>query len=131
MTDAELLMAVYQSVAWDDLYDLTPDVERDEVDDLFLRLRDAIESGRLSAESETRDKDADGVDVPDEAILRCDGASSGNPGPAGIGMALYHTGGEEIQAWGIPIGKETNNVAEYRAMIAGLHRALNVGVTSI
>lgn len=50
-----------------------------------------------------------------------DGASSGNPGPAGIGVVITD-GKKEIEI-SRPIGKATNNIAEYRALIAGLEAA--------
>ncbi len=50
-----------------------------------------------------------------------DGASSGNPGPSGIGVVIEFDGRTvEISR---SIGKGTNNVAEYRALIAGLEKA--------
>ena len=129
MNDTELLMAVYQSIAWDELYERAPDASRDEVDELFRRVREALESGEIFAPPEN--EEGEPAQIPDQALLRCDGASSGNPGPAGIGMALYSPDGTELQAWGIPIGKTTNNVAEYQALIAGLKRALKLGITRL
>ncbi len=50
-----------------------------------------------------------------------DGASSGNPGPSGIGVIIEFDGRTiEISR---SIGKGTNNIAEYRALIAGLEKA--------
>ncbi len=65
------------------------------------------------------------------AFLYCDGASKGNPGPAGAGMVLEDASGREIAAWGRKIGTATNNAAEYIAMIEGLRRALEMGFKSI
>ncbi|MBS3761923.1 MAG: ribonuclease HI family protein [Planctomycetes bacterium] len=64
-------------------------------------------------------------------ILNCDGSSRGNPGSAGIGMVLKAPGGKELQSWGSPIGKATNNVAEYKALLAGLKRALKLKCRNI
>ena len=52
-----------------------------------------------------------------------DGASKGNPGRAGIGVAIEDEGGSVVDEYFEYIGKATNNVAEYRALIAGLGRA--------
>mgnify|MGYP006284563039 CR=1 FL=1 len=131
MNDTELLMAIYQSIGWDDLYERAPDVSRDDVDELFRRLRKALENGEIHAPPDRGNAEGEPSDPPEQALLRCDGASSGNPGPAGIGMALYARDETELQAWGIPIGKATNNVAEYRALIAGLQRALKMGIRDI
>lgn len=66
-----------------------------------------------------------------EAILWTDGAARGNPGPAGIGVVLKTLTGELIHAEGQYLGETTNNVAEYRALLLGLTRALERGVRRI
>ncbi len=63
--------------------------------------------------------------------LYCDGASRGNPGPASIGFVLYDPYGVVVVELGGIIGETTNNVAEYRALIAGLETALERGVGRI
>lgn len=64
-------------------------------------------------------------------VLYADGASRGNPGPAAIGFVLYDGSGLPVAEIGGVIGETTNNVAEYRALIAGLQLALERDVTSI
>ncbi len=123
MDDLELLRAVYRAVAWEKLCRTAPDASRERVDELFRRLAQALE---CCPEGER----APGPSLR-KARLHCDGASRGNPGPAGIGMVLCAADGTEIQAWGMPIGRATSNVAEYRALIAGLERALQLGVREI
>ena len=58
-----------------------------------------------------------------EYILNFDGASRGNPGPAGIGAVIFHNG-KEIWASCQYIGTKTNNQSEYSALILGLKEAL-------
>ena len=55
--------------------------------------------------------------------LRCDGGARGNPGPGALGYALLDPSGREVDARGEMLGVVTNNVAEYRALIAGLESA--------
>jgi ribonuclease HI len=55
--------------------------------------------------------------------LRCDGGSRGNPGPGASGFVLSDPRGKEREARGDYLGTVTNNVAEYRALIAGLESA--------
>ena len=58
-----------------------------------------------------------------ELTLYCDGGSRGNPGPAAIGAVVYDTTTDSPQLVATVsecIGVTTNNVAEYRALIAGL-----------
>ncbi|MBK8550524.1 MAG: ribonuclease HI family protein [Ignavibacteria bacterium] len=52
-------------------------------------------------------------------IVYTDGASRGNPGSAAIGIVIKDESGKEIQTYKKFIGKSTNNVAEYSALIQG------------
>jgi len=63
--------------------------------------------------------------------LRCDGGSRGNPGPAAFGFVLCDARGREIEARGEFIGTATNNVAEYRGLIAGLRAAAAHGASPL
>jgi ribonuclease HI len=62
------------------------------------------------------------------STLWTDGASRGNPGPAGVGILLKAPNGEVLCAEGQFLGHSTNNVAEYKALLLGLERALERGV---
>ena len=64
-------------------------------------------------------------------IFACDGAARGNPGPAGIGAVVSGPNGEVLAEIAEGIGVATNNVAEYRAVIAGLARARDLGATEV
>jgi len=63
--------------------------------------------------------------------LRCDGGSRGNPGPAAYGFVLADAHGREVEARGEYIGTATNNVAEYRSLIAGLQAAVTHGASPL
>jgi ribonuclease HI len=67
----------------------------------------------------------------EEAILWTDGAARGNPGPAGIGALLKTPSGEVLSQDSAYLGETTNNVAEYKALLLGLERALELGVRRI
>ena len=67
-------------------------------------------------------------DTSAEAILWTDGAARGNPGPAGIGAILKTADGQVLAAECRYLGRTTNNVAEYQALLLGLSRALEQGV---
>ena len=66
-----------------------------------------------------------------KARLHTDGGARGNPGPAGIGVVLTTPDGEVIGELAQGIGHATNNVAEYKALIAGLELALAHSVTDL
>ena len=63
--------------------------------------------------------------------LSTDGGARGNPGPAAYAYVLEAEDGSELAAHGEAIGTATNNVAEYRALIAGLEKALELGVDEL
>ncbi|HEY7730937.1 MAG TPA: ribonuclease HI family protein [Gaiellaceae bacterium] len=62
------------------------------------------------------------------ATLFTDGGARGNPGPAAYAFVLEADDGSVLDSRGEAIGVATNNVAEYRALIEGLRRALELGV---
>lgn len=59
--------------------------------------------------------------------LYTDGASRGNPGEAGAGIAIVDEQGQELAAIGRYLGQCTNNEAEYRALLYGLARCREFG----
>ncbi len=63
--------------------------------------------------------------------LRTDGASRGNPGPAGIGVVLEADGEPGRLEFREYIGETTNNVAEYRALLRGLVEAEKIAPASL
>jgi ribonuclease H / adenosylcobalamin/alpha-ribazole phosphatase len=60
-----------------------------------------------------------------------DGGARGNPGPAGFGVVVASLGGEVLAEVAEGIGWATNNVAEYRGVIAGLQRARQLGARRV
>ncbi len=64
-------------------------------------------------------------------VLYTDGGSRGNPGPAAFGFVLEADDGTILAAEGEPIGEATNNVAEYRGLVAGLSRAYELGAPEV
>jgi probable phosphoglycerate mutase len=66
-----------------------------------------------------------------KARLFTDGGARGNPGPAAYGYVLETEDGHVLAAHGEAIGVATNNVAEYRALVAGLGKALELAVDQV
>lgn len=66
-----------------------------------------------------------------KARLSTDGGARGNPGPAAYGYVLEAEDGTVLDARGEAIGVATNNVAEYRALVEGLRRAVEAGVDEL
>src|SRR5262249_55298392 len=76
---------------------------------------------------------AEGADRHRElkARLSPDGGARGNPGPAAYGYVLESDNGHVLAAHGEAIGHATNNVAEYRALVAGMTKAAELGVREL
>ena len=65
-------------------------------------------------------------------VVEADGGSRGNPGPAGYGaVVLDPDTGAVLKERAEPIGRATNNVAEYRGLIAGLQAAQELGAQQV
>lgn len=92
--------------------------------------RVAAATGLLDA---PRDHGKAGAAVGEHRRLRVfsDGASRGNPGPAGAGAVLLDEGGHALERLGRFLGKQTNNVAEYEGLLLGLRRARELGAREV
>ncbi|HWH43199.1 MAG TPA: ribonuclease HI family protein [Thermoleophilaceae bacterium] len=65
-------------------------------------------------------------------VVHVDGGARGNPGPAAVGAVVAAAdGGGVLSERGEYIGKATNNVAEYRAVMLGLSLARELGATEV
>jgi len=62
-----------------------------------------------------------------EIVAYIDGGARGNPGPAGFGVRIEDTNGTLVEEFSDSIGIATNNVAEYRGLLAALEWALAHG----
>jgi ribonuclease HI len=63
--------------------------------------------------------------------VNVDGGARGNPGPAAIGVVVRDADGEVLEELGETIGRATNNVAEYRALLRGIELAAAHGATEL
>lgn len=63
--------------------------------------------------------------------LYTDGGARGNPGPAGAGALLLAPDGAEVEAISAYLGEQTNNQAEYRALLLGLQAAIDNDVREL
>ncbi len=94
--------------------------------DLKARLK-SLSLGRLSEIQQAVQEELQarkmGAEKIRHVITYTDGASRGNPGPAGIGVLIYNDKDEKLFQECEFIGKTTNNEAEYRALLLALDRA--------
>ena len=68
---------------------------------------------------------------PAEVVAYIDGGARGNPGPAGFGVRIEKPDGTLIEEFSESIGIATNNVAEYRGLLAALEWTRQHGSTAV
>lgn len=64
-------------------------------------------------------------------IAHTDGGARGNPGPAGYGVVIHDSSGKKVVALSEYLGRQTNNFAEYQALIAALQYAVEHGPKAV
>lgn len=66
-----------------------------------------------------------------KVVINTDGLSKGNPGTAAIGATIKDERGKMLATISQQIGITTNNVAEYKALIAALQKGIKLGGTQV
>jgi ribonuclease HI len=64
-------------------------------------------------------------------VVHVDGGARGNPGPAAAGAVLSTPDGDVVDEATELLGRQTNNVAEYRGLLLGLARARALGADEV
>ncbi len=124
--DRDILLALAERLPEEVLLELLPGIEPKTIRNLIRSLAAGVpSSGRPKQKNHSG-----GNSLPPATpycSLHTDGASRGNPGEAGAGAVLTGPDGAELATRSIYLGKCTNNVAEYQALIAGLELAERSG----
>jgi ribonuclease HI len=71
------------------------------------------------------------AEPPQKVVVNVDGGARGNPGPAAIAAVVQGPGGEVLEERGERIGRATNNVAEYKALLLGIACAAALGASEL
>jgi len=66
-----------------------------------------------------------------KVVVHVDGGARGNPGPAAAAAVLSDREGRVLDEAAVTLGRQTNNVAEYRGLLLGLERATALGATEV
>jgi ribonuclease HI len=118
LNPADVLRRLAETLSVSQTLDHFPDLDRAALRDILLRAAD-----RMPDRTESSDPSAE----PGRGLtLFTDGASRGNPGPAGAGALIVDESGREIARDKKFLGKMTNNQAEYQALLLGLDLALDL-----
>jgi ribonuclease HI len=67
----------------------------------------------------------------EKVVVNVDGGARGNPGPAAVAAVVQDAGGQVLLEKGERIGRATNNVAEYRALLLGIEMAAALGASEL
>jgi ribonuclease HI len=68
---------------------------------------------------------------PAQLVVHVDGGARGNPGPAAAAAVLSTPDGAVVDELAQRLGETTNNVAEYRALLLGVRRAIELGAREV
>ena len=66
-----------------------------------------------------------------KVVIHSDGVSRSNPGPAAIGATIKDEQGRMLATISRSIGRATNNQAEYKAVVAALEKAIELGAQQV
>lgn len=120
----ELLLLIFKYTDKEKLLKENPSVTQEMIDTLVQEIshtKKGEKSGGIGLHHPaTKHK----KEEPIEFIIHTDGASRGNPGNAGIGVVILNKNRHVIEEIGRFIGRSTNNVAEYQAMILAAQKAV-------
>ena len=95
-----------------------------------IRLNEAS-SAVLGFEGEKEGEAREYRETANGATVYIDGASRGNPGPAGIGYYIVSENGQVLERGGEFIGFASSRIAEYYALKKGIERAIELGLKSV
>lgn len=125
ISSRKLVMLISKYLDIEKLIEENPSVTRKMIDDLFLEiLKTKTETDPVDVGLPRQDIPQHGQKCISELIIHTDGASRGNPGKAGIGVAIFNEDYQLVEDICRFIGEATNNVAEYQAMILAAQKAI-------
>ncbi len=117
LTPSALLRGLAASLDVDLLIEEHPHLSRSAIRKLLIEAADRLDALPPSSPGESKE----GTDAG-HLTARIDGASRGNPGPAGAGVLLERDG-KKLAVESLFLGRTTNNAAEYEALLAALRLA--------
>lgn len=120
ISDYELLALIYKSIDIETLKEQDKAVTKKRVDKLFQDLKGHVKKDDPDISEEEITGASDIKKDADLIVVNVDGASKGNPGESGIGVAIFDKDLNLIDEACDYLGVATNNVAEYKALILGI-----------
>ena len=131
ISDCELLVLIHKSIDVEKLKEQGKAITKKRVDKLFQDFKDYVKkedqtaSNKLISCASNKNKEMDLI------VVNVDGASRGNPGEAGIGVAIFDKDSNLINEACDYLGVATNNIAEYKALILGIRLSMQYNAKKI
>ncbi len=120
ISDHELLILIHKSIDMDKLKGQEKAITKKRVDKLFQVLKSHVKKNDLTVSEKEIADISNTKRETDLIIVNVDGASRGNPGESGVGVAIFDKDSNLINEAFDYIGVATNNIAEYKALILGI-----------
>ncbi len=131
ISDHELLVLIHKGIDVEKLKEQDKTITKKRVDNLFqnvknyIRKEDMANSDKEITDTSNTNKETDLI------VVNVDGASRGNPGESGIGVAIFDKDSNLInEAWDY-LGVATNNISEYKALILGIKLSMKYNAKKI
>ena len=134
ISDHELLALIHKNIDVRELKKQNETITKTRIDKLFQNLKTHVKESKLPLSTGSEEKDVSGNKPFGRVVglvVNVDGASRGNPGKAGIGVAIFDKDSKLIKECSEYIGIATNNVAEYKALILGVKEAIKCDAQEI
>jgi ribonuclease HI len=120
ISDHELLALIHKSIDMETLKEQDKAITKKRVDKLFQDLKGHVKKDDPDISEEEITGTSDIKKEADLIVVNVDGASRGNPGESGVGVAIFDKDLNLINEACDYIGVATNNVAEYKALLLGI-----------
>ncbi len=131
ISDHELLSLVHKGIDMEKLKKQNKTITKKRVEKLFQDLKDHVKKDNLII-SDKEQTDASYINKEiDLIVVNVDGASRGNPGESGIGVAIFDKDSNLINEACDYLGVATNNIAEYKALILGIKLSMEYNAKKI
>ena len=127
----ELLTLVHKSIDMEKLKKQNKSITRKRVDKLFQDLKDHVKKDDICIYDKEKTVTSNLNKEIDLIEVYVDGASRGNPGESGIGVAIFDKDSNLINEVCDYLGMATNNIAEYKALILGIKLSMKYNAKKI
>lgn len=131
ISDHELLSLVHKSIDMEILKNKNKTITKKRVDKLFQDLKVHVKNDDLTTSDKEKADDSNINKEIDLIVVNADGASRGNPGKSGIGVAIFDKDSNLINEAYDYLGVATNNIAEYKALILGIKLSMEYNAKKI